>query len=457
MLTSPIFKANDIRGIVGGGDAEWDTAGAKALGRAYVELFGLAGQTFVMSRDMRTSGPELSKAFASGATDGGASVIDVGLASTDGLWFASGHLGLPGVQFTASHNPARYNGAKFCKVGAQPVTSDFLTSLKTLAMTYDAQGLPEVVAQPGTISAHDILPEYGSYLRKLVPLDGIRRLKVVVDAGNGMAGHTVPSVLGPLNVEVIGLYLDLDGSFPNHQPNPLAPENLVDAQKAVIEHGADLALVFDGDADRCFVIDERGEVVSPSTVTALIAAAELAREPGSTIVINTITSRSVAEVVAENGGVLVTSKVGHTYVKALMAKYGAIFGGEHSAHYYFRDFWGADTGMLAGLHVMALLGHADVPLSQLARQYERYVASGEINSRVDDQQAAMEKVAAAYADRGTISWEDGLLVRGKRWWVSLRSSNTEPLLRLNVEAPDEATMVAWRDETLALVRGEEHA
>jgi len=457
VLTTPIFKANDIRGIVGGSDAQWDIAGAKALGRAYVEIFGLEGQTFVMSRDMRLSGPELSRAFATGATEGGASVIDVGLASTDGLWFASGHLGLPGVQFTASHNPARYNGAKFCRVGAQPVTSDFLTALKTLAMTYDAQGLPEVVAEPGTITAQDVLPEYGSYLRSLVPLDDIRRLNVVVDAGNGMAGYTVPSVLGPLNVEVIGLYLDLDGSFPNHQPNPLAPENLVDAQKAVIEHGADLALVFDGDADRCFVIDERGEVVSPSTVTALIAAAELAREPGSTVVINTITSRSVAEVVAENGGVLVTSKVGHTYVKALMAEYGAIFGGEHSAHYYFRDFWGADTGMLAGLHVLGLLGHADVPLSQLALQYERYVASGEINSRVDDQQATMEKVAAAYADRGTISWEDGLLVRGKSWWVSLRSSNTEPLLRLNVEAGDEATMVKWRDETLALVRGEEIA
>jgi phosphomannomutase len=457
VLTTPIFKANDIRGIVGGVDAEWDIDGARALGRAYVEIWGLAGQTFVMSRDMRNSGPELSKAFAGGATDGGASVIDVGLASTDGLWFASGHLGLPGVQFTASHNPARYNGAKFCKVGAQPVTSDFLIELRTLAMTYDAQGLPAPVAEPGTITAQDILGEYGSYLRSLVNLDGIRRLKVVVDAGNGMAGHTVPSVLGPLNVEVIGLFLELDGSFPNHQPNPLAPENLVDAQKAVIEHSADLALVFDGDADRCFVIDERGEVVSPSTVTALIAAAELAREPGSTIVINTITSRSVAEVVAENGGKLVISKVGHTYVKALMAKYGAIFGGEHSAHYYFRDFWGADTGMLAGLHVLGLLGHTDVPLSQLTRQSERYMASGEINTHVDDQQAMMEKVAAAYADRGDISWEDGLLVRGENWWVSLRSSNTEPLLRLNVEAADEATMVAWRDETLALVRGEENA
>ena len=457
MLTTPIFKANDIRGIVGGVDAEWDIAGARALGRAYVEIAGLDGQTFVMSRDMRTSGPELSKAFATGATEGGASVIDVGLASTDGLWFASGHLGLPGVQFTASHNPARYNGAKFCRVGAQPVTSDFLIELRTLAMTYDAQGLPAPAAVPGTVSEQDILGEYSSYLRSLVDLDDIRRLKVVVDAGNGMAGHTVPSVLGPLNVEVIGLYLDLDGTFPNHQPNPLAPENLVDAQKAVLEHGADLALVFDGDADRCFVIDERGLVVSPSTVTALIAAAELKREPGSTIVINTITSRSVAEVVAENGGTLVTSKVGHTYVKALMARYGAIFGGEHSAHYYFRDFWGADTGMLAGLHVLGLLGHQDAPLSQLAHQYERYVASGEINSRVDDQQATMEKVAAAYADRGVVSWEDGLLVRGERWWVSLRSSNTEPLLRLNVEAADEATMVAWRDETLRLVRGEENA
>jgi phosphomannomutase len=457
VLTSVIFKANDIRGVVGGDKAEWDIAGARALGRAYVEVAGLVGKTFVMSRDMRTSGPVLSKAFAEAATEAGASVIDVGLASTDGLWFASGHLGLPGVQFTASHNPAQYNGAKFCRVGAQPVDAAFLIELKTLAMQYDVDGLLEPVATPGTISEQDVLPEYGSYLRSLVDLDGIRRLKVVVDAGNGMAGHTVPSVLGPLNVEVIGLFLELDGSFPNHQPNPLAPENLVDAQKAVVEHSADLALVFDGDADRCFVIDERGEVVLPSTVTALIAAAELKREPGSTIVINTITSRSVAEVVAENGGHLVTSKVGHTYVKALMAEYGAIFGGEHSAHYYFRDFWGADTGMLAGLHVLGLLGHGDVPLSKLVRQYERYASSGEINTKVVDQQAMMEKVAEAYKDRGTVSWEDGLVVRGERWWVSLRSSNTEPLLRLNVEAADQETMVAWRDETLRLVRGEDNA
>ncbi|MGV8850176.1 MAG: phosphomannomutase/phosphoglucomutase [Propionibacteriaceae bacterium] len=456
MLTTVIFKANDIRGVVGGDKAEWDVAGARALGRAYVEVAGLAGRTFVMSRDMRTSGPVLSRAFAEAATEAGASVIDVGLASTDGLWFASGHLGLPGVQFTASHNPAQYNGAKFCRVGAQPVDAEFLIELRTLAMHYDAEGLPAPVATPGTISEQDLLGEYGSYLRSLVDLDGIRRLKVVVDAGNGMAGHTVPSVLGPLNVDVIGLFLELDGSFPNHQPNPLAPENLVDAQKAVIDHGADLALVFDGDADRCFVIDERGEVVLPSTVTALIAAAELTREPGSTIVINTITSRSVAEVVAENGGHLVTSKVGHTYVKALMAEHGAIFGGEHSAHYYFRDFWGADTGMLAGLHVLGLLGHGDVPLSKLVGQYERYVSSGEINTKVTDQQAMMEKVAEAYKDRGTVSWEDGLVVRGERWWVSLRSSNTEPLLRLNVEAGDQETMIRWRDETLALVRGEDN-
>jgi phosphomannomutase len=287
----------------------------------------------------------------------------------------------------------------------------------------------------------------------LVNLDGIRRLKVVVDAGNGMAGHTVPSVLGPLNVEVVGLFLELDGSFPNHQPNPLAPENLVDAQKAVIEHGADLALVFDGDADRCFVIDERGEVVSPSTVTALIAAAELHREPGSTIVINTITSRSVAEVVAENGGTLVTSKVGHTYVKALMAEHGAIFGGEHSAHYYFRDFWGADTGMLAGLHVLGLLGHGDVPLSKLVRQYERYVSSGEINSTVADAPAKVAEVRAAFPD-ADFDELDGLTARlADGSWFNLRTSNTEPLLRLNVEATKPDRMAALRDDVLAIVRG----
>ncbi len=455
MLTPHIFKANDIRGVVTGPDVEWDTAGARALGVAFVDLAGLAGHSFVMGRDMRTSGPAMSAAFADGATAAGASVIDIGLASTDQLWFASGRLDEWGVQFTASHNPAAYNGIKFCKPAAQPVTSDFLREIARAATAYDTLGLPAPAAVPGTVTQRDLLTEYAAYLQSLVDLDGIRHLRVVVDAGNGMAGHTAPSVLGTLDVDLIGLYLDLDGTFPNHQPNPLEPQNLVDARRAVIEHSADLALVFDGDADRCFVIDERGEVVSPSIVTALIAAAELTREPGATIVVNSITSRAVAEVVEEYGGTLVSSKVGHTYVKALMAGHDAIFGGEHSAHYYFRDFWGADTGMLAGLHVLAQLGHSSRPLSELVESYDRYVGSGEINSTVDDAQATMKKVANAFEGRGRIDWTDGLAVHADDWWISLRSSNTEPLLRLNVEAKDHITMANLRDETLALVRGAE--
>ncbi|MGL4831800.1 MAG: phosphomannomutase/phosphoglucomutase [Propionibacteriaceae bacterium] len=449
MLMPDIFKANDIRGLAGGPDAEWDEDGAFALGAAFVDALELAGKTFVMSRDMRVTGPVLAAAFARGAMSRGADVIDIGLASTDGLWFASGRLDLPGVQFTASHNPAGYNGIKFCKAGAAPVTSAFICDLAARAAQVQAP-----VAKPGRLTHQDLLPAYGDYLRSLVDLDGIRRLKVVVDAGNGMAGHTTGSVLGPLNLDIVGLYLDLDGNFPNHQPNPLIPENLVDAQAAVVKEHADIALVFDGDADRCFIIDERGEVVSPSIVTALIAQQELAREPHSTIVVNTITSQVVGEVVEESGGQLAISKVGHTYVKALMAQHNAIFGGEHSAHYYFRDFWRADTGILAALHCLAILGHQDQPLSQLIAGYERYVASGEINSTVQDAKAAMQAVATAFAhEKAEQEWDDGLLIRGEHWWVSVRASNTEPLLRLNVEAADTATMERLRDRALATIRG----
>lgn len=451
MLHDQIFKANDIRGIVG---SEWDERGAGAVGAAYVEVMALAGGTFVMGRDMRTSGPAMARAFAEGAMAAGASVVDVGLASTDELWFASGFLDLPGIQFTASHNPAAYNGIKFCLAQAQPVSGDFLVAVAHRAREIDAGATPVLADARGSYYERDVLADYAGYLHSLVHLDGMRRLKVVVDAGNGMAGHTAPAVLGPLNVDMVGLYLELDGSFPNHQPNPLEPENLVDAQRAVVDHGADLALVFDGDADRCFVIDERGEVVSPSVITALIAAAELEREPGATIVVNTITSRTVAEVVTERGGQVVTSKVGHTYVKGLMAGHGAIFGGEHSAHYYFRDFWGADTGMLAGLHVLGLLGRSDRTMSQLAAEYDRYAASGEINSTVADVPAMLDRVERRFDGRGAADRVDGLTVRGDDWWVSLRPSNTEPLLRLNVEAKDPALMGQLRDEVLAIVREE---
>lgn len=447
MIQPQIFKANDIRGLVGGDAPEWDVEGARAIGAAFAEAFGLAGAEFVLGRDMRAGGRELSLAFAEGAMDLGASVVDVGLASTDELWFASGYTHLPGVQFTASHNPARYNGVKFCLPDAAPITPELMARIQELA---DVELAP--AEQRGGYREIDLLGAYAAHLHGLVDLSGMRPLLVVVDAGNGMAGHTTPAVLGPLPVEVVGLFTELDGSFPNHPPNPLEPANLVDAQRAVREHGADLALVFDGDADRCFIIDEHGDVVSPSVVTALIARAELAREPGGVIVVNTITSRAVAEVVAAAGGRVAISAVGHTRMKAMMAAHHAIFGGEHSAHYYFRDFWGADTGMLAGLHVLALIGRSGRPMSELAADLPQYASSGELNSTVSDPKTVQAEVAAAFADRGSIDWTDGLLITGVDWWLSVRESNTEPLLRLNVEARDDRTVADLRDEALAIIR-----
>ncbi|MGI3786749.1 MAG: hypothetical protein ACRYG2_38885, partial [Janthinobacterium lividum] len=411
MLQPFIFKANDIRGVTEGAEPEWDEAGAYALGAAFVEVFGLVGQTVVLGRDMRLSGPRMSTAFVEAVLDAGTDVVDVGLASTDELWFASGRLGLPGVMFTASHNPGKYNGIKFCHPGARPIAPDELVAIAELATAGSTVARAEV---RGTRSEQDVLGAYAEHLLALVDLSGIRPLRVVADAGNGMAGHTLPAVFGggadAPPIEIIGLYTDPDGSFPNHPANPLEPQNLLDAQAAVREHGADLALVFDGDADRCFIIDERGEVVSPSTVTALIASQELARHPGSTVVVNNITSRSVAEVVAENGGSTVVTKVGHTFVKAAMAEHDAVFGGEHSAHYYFREFWGADTGMLAALHVFAVVGRSDQPLSSLVTDLTRYAASGELNSTVTDPAAVIEAVAATFAGRGEADRLDGLMV-----------------------------------------------
>jgi phosphomannomutase len=447
VLDPKIFKANDIRGIVVGPDAQWDAHGARQLGAAYAQL--LTPEEFVLGRDMRVLGEELAEAFADGARRAGASVVDIGLSSTDQLWFASGWLGIPGVQLTASHNPAEYNGIKFCLADARPVPADFLTRLRHAAAEVQVGG--DVT---GGYRELDALGPYADKLTELVPRRGDRELIVVVDAGNGMAGHTAQRALSGRSVEIVGLYLELDGSFPNHPANPLEPENLEDAQRAVIEHRADLGLVFDGDADRCFIVDERGQVVDPSVITAMIAVAELDKYPGSTIVTNTITSWSVAQAVAERGGEIASSKVGHTYVKALMAETGAVFGGEHSAHYYFRDFWSADTGMLAALHVIEMVREASVPLSELAAVYDGYVRSGELNSTVDDATAVMESVADVFSGRGEVDWVDGLTVRNldEQWWLNVRPSNTEPLLRLNVEARDVVTMERLRDEVLDLVR-----
>ncbi|WP_456788027.1 phosphomannomutase/phosphoglucomutase [Cellulomonas sp. P5_C5] len=471
---SALIKAYDVRGLVPG---ELNPSVARAIGAAFADVVVLPEATdrprVVIANDMRPSGPELVAAFADGLAARGVDVLRIGLASTDGLYFASGSLGIPGAMFTASHNPAQYNGIKLCRAGARPVGQDSgLTTVRELAGDYLAGSVPEVAAaQRGTIEDGDLLAEYASFLRSLVDLSGIRPLKVVVDAGNGMGGFTAPAVLGTgaglpeLPLDVVPLYFELDGTFPNHEANPLEPENLRDLQAAVVEHDADLGLAFDGDADRCFVIDEHGDPVSPSAITALVGLREVERERAAgrtpTVIHNLITSQVVPDLLKAAGATTVRTRVGHSFIKAEMAQNDAVFGGEHSAHYYFRDFFFADTGMLAAMHVLAALGGQPHPLSALSEQFQPYSASGEINSRVADVAAARARVVEAYVTQqgaGPVQVDelDGLTVSHwdghPQWWFNLRASNTEPLLRLNVEAADEDIMEKVRDDVLALVR-----
>ncbi|MGR4883480.1 phosphomannomutase/phosphoglucomutase [Streptomyces sp. LARHCF249] len=450
---SNIVKAYDVRGVV---PDEWDEPLAELFGAAFVEVTDASA--IVIGHDMRPSSPGLSAAFARGAAARGVDVTLIGLCSTDQLYYASGSLNLPGAMFTASHNPAKYNGIKLCRAGAAPVGQDTgLSQIRELVEKWSDQGAPAIAAGTvaGTVTEQDTLTGYAEHLRGLVDLASIRPLKVVVDAGNGMGGHTVPTVFEGLPLDLVPMYFELDGTFPNHEANPLDPKNIVDLQARVLAEGADLGIAFDGDADRCFIVDERGEGVSPSAITALVAARELARNGGTgTVIHNLITSWSVPEVVRENGGTPVRTRVGHSFIKEEMAKTGAIFGGEHSAHYYFKDFWNADTGMLAALHVLAALGGQDGPLSSLVASYDRYAGSGEINSTVADQAARLAAVKAAYGAREDVALDelDGLTATGGDWWFNVRASNTEPLLRLNVEARDEATLAKVRDEILALIR-----
>ncbi|HEY4850451.1 MAG TPA: phosphomannomutase/phosphoglucomutase [Streptosporangiaceae bacterium] len=441
-----IFKAYDIRGIV---PDELDERVAEAVGAAFARLTG--ARSVVTVHDMRSSSVPLAEAFGRGAAAQGADVIAGGLGSTDMAYYASGSLDLPGAMITASHNPSKYNGIKLCREGARPVGADSgLTELRDMA----AVGVPDHSGPPGTIIARDLLSGYASHLRTLVDVSGIRPLTVAVDAGNGMAGHTVPKVFEGLPITLVPLFFELDGTFPNHEANPIDPRNLRDLQRSVIASGADIGLAFDGDADRCFVVDERGQVVSPSVLTALIAVRELAREPGATVIHNLITSKAVPEIVAEHGGTPVRTRVGHSFIKARMADTGAVFGGEHSGHFYFRDFWFADSGMLAALHLLAALGEQDGPLSALLAGYGRYVASGEINSEVYDQAAVTARVREEFASGPGVTTDDldGMTVVAEDWWFNLRPSNTEPLLRLNLEATDETTMTRLRDEVLSIVR-----
>ena len=448
-----VIKAYDVRGLVG---TEIDEGFAADVGASFARLMRAEAVgpdvPVVIGHDMRESSPVLAAAFAAGVTGQGLDVVRIGLCSTDQLYFASGRMNCPGAMFTASHNPAAYNGIKLCRAGARPVGAE--TGLAVIREEL-IDGIPPHDGPRGSVRDRDVLVEYGEFLRSLVDVRSLRPLRVAVDAGNGMAGLTAPAVLGPVAaLTVLPLYFELDGSFPNHEPNPLEPANLVDLQRFVTDNGADIGLAFDGDADRCFVVDERGRPVPASAVTALVAARALDREPAATVIYNLITSRAVPELVAERGGKPVRSRVGHSYIKSLMAETGAVFGGEHSAHYYFRDFWCADSGMLAALHVLAALGGQDRPLSELIGGYQRYATSGEINFRVADAAACAEAVLKSF-DGEVVSLDhlDGVTAElGDGAWFNLRSSNTEPLLRLNVEArsaEDVDTIVGRVADTIA--------
>ena len=446
-----IFKAYDIRGLV---DSEITPDFTFATGVAFARFLQQEREpgSVVIGEDMRPSSPVLADAFSAGVTSQGLDVNRIGLASTDMLYFASGKLNLPGAMFTASHNPAEYNGIKMCLSGARPIGKE--SGLLTIE-NFVRQGSPMFIRSMGLEKEVEMLTEYVDYLLSLVDMSEIRRLKIVVDAGNGMAGYTAPAIFERLNVELIPMYFELDGTFPNHEANPIDPKNLKDLQKAVKKNKADLGLAFDGDADRCFLVDENGEIVNPSDLTCLVAARELARVPSSTIIYNLISSRAVLEVVEENSGKGLRSRVGHSYIKKMMADSGAIFGGEHSGHFYFKDFWRADSGALAALHAIAALGSNNVSISKILKPYQRYVSSGEINSVVSDAAAEMKKIEAKYGSQSGVEIDhlDGLSVNGDTWWFNLRSSNTEPLLRLNVEAKTQARMEKVRDEVLKAIKG----
>jgi phosphomannomutase len=449
-MSSSIFKAYDIRGLV---DKELTPDFAFATGVAVARFLEQEREpgTVVIGEDMRPSSPTLATAFSAGVTSQGLDVIRIGLASTDMLYFASGKLNLPGAMFTASHNPAEYNGIKLCLSGARPIGKE---SGLLVIESYVRDGAPMAMRNIGVEKEQNMLEEYVDHLLSLVNVLAIRPLKIVIDAGNGMGGYTAPAVFQRLNAEVIELYFELDGTFPNHEANPIEPANLVDLQKAVKKHKADIGLAFDGDADRCFLVDEKGNLVNPSALTALIATRELSKNPGASIIYNLISSRAVKEVIEENGGTAIRSRVGHSYIKKLMAETNAVFGGEHSGHFYFRDFWRADSGMLAALHAIAALGESQTPLSELLKTFNRYHVSGEINSKVENAQASMDEIEKIYGKSEGVEIDhlDGLTINGDDWWFNLRASNTEPLLRLNVEASSDARMKKVRDDVLNTIR-----
>jgi phosphomannomutase len=448
-MLEKIIKAYDIRGLV---KDEITADFSFSLGVAFAKFleFEREPATIVVGEDMRPSSSPLADAFSDGVTSQGMDVIRIGLASTDMLYFASGKLNLPGIMFTASHNPAKYNGMKLCKSGAKPIGKE--SGLEKIRQLIE-EGVPISNRPVGTVRKQDLLTDYVSYLLARFPDKTFkkRKLKVVIDAGNGMAGLTAPAVMKKLKIDLVPMYFELDGNFPNHEANPIEPENLKALQKRVKKENADIGLAFDGDADRCFLIDENGDLVNPSSLTALIAVRKLKANPGATIIYNLISSKAVPEVIAENGGNALRSRVGHSYIKALMAESGAIFGGEHSGHFYFGDFWRADSGMLAALYALAELMATSKSLSDLLKPYNRYFSSGEINSKVKDAKNSLNLIRKKYQDSYQVDELDGLTITADTWWFNLRPSNTEPLLRLNVEANTQKQMAEIRDTVLALI------
>ena len=446
MCSSDLY---DVRGLV---NKQLTPDLAFAIGSSFATYLQEEREpsTIVIGEDMRPSSPTLAKAFSDGATSQGMDVIRIGLASTDMLYFASGHLNLPGAMFTASHNPAAYNGIKLCKSQARPIGQESgLLRIKDLVIS----GIPITNRPVGKERSENLLDAYVNFLVSLFDLSKVsRKLKVVIDAGNGMAGYTAPAVMAKLNVEVIPMYFELDGNFPNHEANPIEPNNLKELQKKVKAVKADIGLAFDGDADRCFLIDEKGDLVSPSALTALIAVRELKRKPGSNIIYNLISSKAVPEVIEENGGIPIRSRVGHSYIKKLMAESGAIFGGEHSGHFYFYDFWRADSGMLAALFALTELGSSKKTLSSLLAPYNRYFASGEINTEVKDIPSKLQLIRDTYGKDHEIDELDGITISGDKYWFNVRASNTEPLLRLNVEGQTQGLMEKVRDAALAIIK-----
>jgi phosphomannomutase len=444
-VNTAIFKSYDVRGIY---PSELNEDVAYQIGRCFVPL--LKAKTVAVGRDMRPSGQRLFEAFARGATEAGADVVDVGMVSTDALYFAVGKYGYDGgVMITASHNPAQYNGMKFTREQAQAMSLE--TGLAEIRDRIVSGSLPPKASTPGRVTQKSILDDFAQHCLSFIDSSKVRPFKIAIDAGNGMAGETVPHVFKHLPCEVIPLYFELDGSFPNHPASPIEPENMADLQAAVRKHHCDLGVAFDGDADRMFIVDEKGDLIDGSTVTALVALNTLKHHPGSKILYNLICSRSVPELVAKNGGIPVRSQVGHSLIKTTMREEDIVFGGEHSGHFYFKDNWYADSGMIALMQCLELFGEAGRPVSEVIAPIDTRFRSGEINSTVKDIPAKLKQIEEHYKD-ASIDHLDGITISYPDWWMNIRPSNTEPLLRLNVEGDTKELMERHRDEALALIR-----